>query len=127
MVPTRRKQRALVILYDVDPAEAPITHTPGDTVNQILVLLIDKVRRGAVDQSDLLHGELRELVAVVRKTGIAQQPPEWPSLPLNTTELLVNARDEARIGSELQKELQSADRVDLLCSFLKWSGYRHLR
>ena len=135
------------ILRHVDPAEAPTTltrhllkvleralgslsqaHTPADTVNQLLLQLIDTVQRGAVDQSDLLHGELRELLAIVRKTGLTQpQAPERPSLPLNATDLLVNARDEARIGSELFKELQSADRVDLLCSFLKWSGYRQLR
>ena len=85
------------------------------------------VQRGAVDHTDLLEPELRELLAVVRKTGLAHVTPERPSLPLNVTDLLVNARDEVRIGAELIKELQSADRVDLLCSFLKWSDYRQLR
>ncbi len=127
----------------VDEAEAPTTltrhllkvleralnsvHTPADTVNQILLQLIEVVERGAVDHTDLLEPELRELLAVVRKTGLAQASPERPGLPLNVTDLLVNARDEVRIGAELIKELQSADRVDLLCSFLKWSGYRQLR
>lgn len=135
------------ILRNVDPAEAPTTltrhllrvleralgalgqaHTPAATVNELLVHLIEVVQRGAVDSSDLLHGELRELLAIVRKTGLAApHTPERPSLPLNATDLLVNARDEARVGAELYKELQSADRVDLLCSFLKWSGYRQLR
>ncbi len=49
-----------------------------------------------------------------------------PGIPLNSTDLLVNARGEHRIGSELVKELETADRVDLVCSFLKWSGLRLL-
>ncbi|MFN8610908.1 MAG: hypothetical protein U0931_25425 [Vulcanimicrobiota bacterium] len=67
--------------------------TPADTVNQILLQLIEVVQRGAVDHTDLLEPELRELLAVVRKTGLAHVTPERPSLPLNVTDLLVNARD----------------------------------
>jgi hypothetical protein len=40
---------------------------------------------------------------------------------------MVNARGEHRVGTEILKELRSADRVDLLCSFLKWSGSRLIR
>jgi len=38
----------------------------------------------------------------------------------------VNGRDQPRIGSEVQRELASADRVDLLCAFIKWHGLRVL-
>jgi superfamily II DNA or RNA helicase/HKD family nuclease len=135
------------VLQPVEHAEAPVVLTrhllrvlqralgalgqaqaPAETVNQLLLHLIELVQRGAVDSGDLLQGELRELLAIVRKNGLTQpKAPPRPSLPLNATDLLVNARDEARVGAEFFKELQSADRVDLLCSFLKWSGYRQLR
>ncbi len=36
--------------------------------------------------------------------------------------LLTNAADEPTLGSELRAELGSADRVDLLCAFIKWHG-----
>lgn len=47
-----------------------------------------------------------------------------PGIPLSQSALLVNARDEFRIGSELKKEIKSTDRIDLICSFIKWSGLR---
>ncbi|HYW35136.1 MAG TPA: DUF3427 domain-containing protein, partial [Balneolaceae bacterium] len=50
-----------------------------------------------------------------------------PGIPLSQSALLVNARDEFRIGSELKKEIKSADRIDLICSFVKWSGLRLIK
>ncbi|WP_020404564.1 DUF3427 domain-containing protein [Gracilimonas tropica] len=50
-----------------------------------------------------------------------------PGIPLSQSALLVNSRDEYRIGFELKKEIQSADRVDFICSFIKWSGLRLLK
>ncbi len=38
--------------------------------------------------------------------------------------LLANASGEPSLGRELTRELASADRVDLLCAFVKWSGLR---
>lgn len=50
-----------------------------------------------------------------------------PGIPLSQSALLVNARDEYRIGYELKKEIQSADKIDFICSFIKWSGLRLLK
>jgi superfamily II DNA or RNA helicase len=50
-----------------------------------------------------------------------------PGIPLSQSALLVNARDEYRIGFELKKEIKSADRIDFICSFIKWSGLRLLK
>ena len=52
--------------------------------------------------------------------------PVRPEVPLSISALLVNGRDQPRIGTEVQKELASADRVDLLCAFVKWYGVRVL-
>jgi superfamily II DNA or RNA helicase len=52
--------------------------------------------------------------------------PARPEVPLSTSALLVNGRDQPRIGVEVQNELASADRVDLLCAFVKWYGVRVL-
>ena len=45
-----------------------------------------------------------------------------PQLPLRRTDLLVNDRGEPRLAHEVAAEIASADQVDLLCAFLKWSG-----
>lgn len=50
-----------------------------------------------------------------------------PGIPLSQSALLVNARDEYRIGAELKKEIKSADRIDFICSFIKWSGLRLIK
>ncbi|WP_049768630.1 DEAD/DEAH box helicase family protein [Anaeromyxobacter sp. Fw109-5] len=47
-----------------------------------------------------------------------------PETPLSESALLVNASGEPSLGHELARELASADRVDLLCAFVKWSGLR---
>ncbi len=49
-----------------------------------------------------------------------------PTTRLSDPALLTNAPAEPSIGSELQKEMPSADRVDLLCAFVKWHGVRVL-
>ena len=47
-------------------------------------------------------------------------------MPLSDTALLTNTKDEPSLGAELQAEIASADRVDLLVRFVKWHGMRLL-
>lgn len=47
-----------------------------------------------------------------------------PETPLSEDALFVNAPHEPVLASELRTELLSADRVDLLCAFVVWSGVR---
>ncbi|MCT1641457.1 phospholipase D-like domain-containing protein [Dietzia cinnamea] len=48
--------------------------------------------------------------------------PRRPSTPLSEGALLTNARDEPGLGNELALEMESADEVDLLCAFVKFTG-----
>jgi superfamily II DNA or RNA helicase len=50
--------------------------------------------------------------------------PARPDVPLTSSALLVNGRNQPQIGGEVVKELASADRVDLLIAFVKWHGLR---
>jgi HKD family nuclease len=45
---------------------------------------------------------------------------------LSRSTLFTGTRLDASLGSQLRKELASCDRVDILCSFIKWSGLRVL-
>ncbi|MFE9096361.1 DUF3427 domain-containing protein [Streptomyces sp. NPDC007264] len=49
-----------------------------------------------------------------------------PLTPLSETALITNAPDDPNLGAELRAELATADRVDLLCAFVKWYGIRVL-
>ncbi|MEU0439869.1 DUF3427 domain-containing protein [Streptomyces sp. NPDC006186] len=49
-----------------------------------------------------------------------------PLTPLSETALITNAPDDPNLGAELRAELATADRIDLLCAFVKWHGIRIL-
>lgn len=53
--------------------------------------------------------------------------PPPPATPYSQSDLLVNAEGQPNVGSELRAELPTADRVDLICAFVIWSGVRHVR
>ncbi|MCW2499047.1 MAG: type restriction protein res subunit [Frankiales bacterium] len=61
-----------------------------------------------------------------------EQPGVWkllqtrPAVPLSRPALLTNASSDPKLGAELRAELVTADRVDLLCAFVKWYGLRVL-
>jgi superfamily II DNA or RNA helicase/HKD family nuclease len=67
----------------------------------------------------------RHLLAIWPKR-LGRTRPERPDTPLSQSCLLAGTRLDPRLVSQLRKELASADRVDTLCSFIKWSGVRIL-
>lgn len=57
----------------------------------------------------------------------ASQYSVRPHAPLAEAALLTNARGEPSLQAEILAEMPSADEVDLLCAFVKWTGVRTLR
>lgn len=53
-------------------------------------------------------------------------PPDRPEIPLADVALLTNGPHDPGLAAEITKEMLSADRVDLLGSFIKWTGVRTL-
>ncbi|GAA3826240.1 DEAD/DEAH box helicase [Streptomyces coacervatus] len=49
-----------------------------------------------------------------------------PLTPLSETSLITNSPEDPNLGAELRAELATADRIDLLCAFVKWYGIRVL-
>ncbi|MER5441388.1 DUF3427 domain-containing protein [Streptomyces sp. NPDC002790] len=49
-----------------------------------------------------------------------------PLTPLSETALITNSPEDPSLGAELRAELAVADRIDLLCAFVKWYGIRVL-
>lgn len=67
--------------------------------------------------------ELHEILpATVGSASVV--PLRRPEVPLSTSALLMNGRGQPSVGHEINAELASADRVDLLCAFVKWHGVR---
>jgi len=76
-----------------------------------------------------LVAESRDLLQAIAAPADVPGPvrfPARPEVPLSTSALLVNGREQPRICVEVKKELASEDRVDLLSAFVKWYGVRVL-
>ncbi len=68
----------------------------------------------------------RRLLSVWPLEPLGDGTPERPDTPLALGSLLTGTRLDPSLVSQLRKELASANRVDILCSFIKWSGVRIL-
>ena len=60
-----------------------------------------------------------------RPDGSAEHIAE-PLIPLLDTALLTNAPGEPTLASQLTAEIRSADRIDLVIAFVRWSGIKHM-
>jgi len=69
---------------------------------------------------------LREVRALDRGAAFASATP-YPLVPLSSADLLVNARGEPSVGMAIEREIHSADRIELLCAFVRWNGLRIIR
>jgi len=54
-------------------------------------------------------------------------PMSRPDTPLSRSCLLARTKLDPTLLSQLKKEILSADQIDIICSFIKWSGLRCLK
>ncbi|MCM3877472.1 MAG: DUF3427 domain-containing protein [Thermoanaerobaculia bacterium] len=80
----------------------------------------------STDEDDSLVEPPVVLGALVQAEAGPAGPPAItrPEIPLTSSDLLVNARGEPRIGHSIAAEIPSADRIDLVCAFIRWHGIR---
>lgn len=92
------------------------------------VALVNRVLDLARAPQDELPDAAERLVSYLAVPGPGR-PPRYtgrPVTPLADSALLTNASKEPNLGGEIKRELASADSVDLLIAFVKWSGLRVL-
>lgn len=107
--------------------------------NKIRVInkLIDILKQETQDEffEDMKVSELEEILYLLldkRNTVLAfddsQEKIEKivprPESSLAVSSLFTGSEDEPKLGEELKREIASADRIDMLVSFLRWSGVR---
>ena len=99
------------------------TKDPHDRVHLVNDLLERLTRPDAA-----LDTTVRQLVRLAKPAapGVVSVGATRPNTPLSDAALLTNAPEEPSLGAELRAELDTADRVDLLCAFVKWYGLRVL-
>lgn len=111
----------------------------GETVRQIFISLTTEEQVVAanhiLESISTLDGAKQWVDLVAdgphQLTAIAEQEAPGvysirPATPLSETALITNAPEDPNLGFELRAELATADRVDLLCAFVKWHGLRVL-
>ena len=135
-------------LADVDPADIPeqiadvvgmwvaraIGHLPekdridgAAEVSSRMLSILHDIAPGSVEKGDELVTPLKRLTAIeaVAPDGSSQKIGR-PLTPLRDTVLMTNARGEPSVGRELTAEIESADRIDIVCAFIRWTGIREM-
>ncbi|WP_299527822.1 DUF3427 domain-containing protein [uncultured Streptomyces sp.] len=80
---------------------------------------------GSAGWDDPITAGPRQLLAIAEQEAPGVYAIR-PATPLSETALITNAPEDPSLGFELRAELATADRVDLLCAFVKWHGLRVL-
>ena len=103
-----------IITRKLETIESP--EKRSEIVRQIMALL------KYVDETPV--NPPTELTAVLPKRSVNNRRllEARPQTPLNDAALLTNAKGDPSLISEIRSEIATADNVDLLCAFVKWSG-----
>jgi len=115
-------RRALEAIHGDDDAQAAAQVA---LANRLVEALIE---HGAM-ADDRVAAAARLLIEAADRRGLGDSPPRLPrpTLSFRRTGLLVNGRRDVQIASEIAREIPSADRIDLLCAFVRHSGLRLFR
>ena len=135
-------------LADTDPAEVPdrVAEVVADWVRAALAAEptdrrveaaaeLARTVLGAIASSGELDnvGERRLTSTLRRLLAIEATAPSGdplvigrPLTPLRDTVLMTNGRDQPTVGHEIGEEIDSADGIDLVLAFIRWTGVRDL-
>jgi len=93
--------------------------------NEIISLLKSKQGLEFVHESELEQVP-EMLMQISHQRGVQPRNLTRPVTPLSDSSLFTGSRGEPTLHTELRHELLSSDSVDVLVSFVKWSGIRLL-
>ena len=121
--------------YIAEVVEKGLMQVQGDDISEQLLLankIISAITEatGDVDfDSSSVDEKAQQLLAVVKKQNNIAALTDKINIPrpetsLSSSSLFTGSLNEPSMMTELKKEICSADRVDMLVSFIKWSGLR---
>lgn len=79
-----------------------------------------------LQHSDLITPGPTQLHSLHRPDTLKRRQLRRPTTKLSDSALLTNSKDDPNLAAELRTEIESADTVDLLCAFIRWTGLRLL-
>ncbi len=112
-------ERSLAGLDDKDRVEV------GVRLARALIDRVDQIVEGGDSSGDRPVDPGQVLAAILGRQpdGTPATLPQ-PIIPLLDTTLLTNAPGEPRVGRQVQTEIGSADRIDVVMAFIRRSGIR---
>ncbi|CAG1016860.1 Putative DNA repair helicase RadD [Anaerolineales bacterium] len=93
--------------------------------NRILGQVANEPGRGHLDKHRLVP-EQKPLLLEITPHNYGRSGIPRPHTPLAESSLFTGSPNEPQLAHELHEEMRSADGVDILVSFIKWSGLRLL-
>ncbi len=120
-------------IEDADQAHVLARHVAAVVERALLerstpdrVALVNELLTTVASADEHLAERVEQLVVLSRRVAPGVHELVRPVTPLSDAALLTNTRGEPTLHAELRSELTSADRVDLLCAFIRWHGIRLL-
>lgn len=110
------------VLLNALPATKP--QKRAEIINH-LVEVLSATEGPEFTRKKLLLGGPTKILREIRKPSSTQNLPS-PVTSLRVSSLLTGSPDDPSLERELRTEMMTADRVDILVSFIKWSGLRLL-
>ena len=75
---------------------------------------------------DVIQTGPRQLTSLAAPSKVKRKNLRRPTTRLSDAALLTNATDDPNLAHEIRTEMASANSVDLLCAFIRWTGLRLL-
>ncbi|MCE5200780.1 MAG: DUF3427 domain-containing protein [Armatimonadota bacterium] len=97
-----------------------------DICNRIIKQLSAADRDGIELDPASVMPDARRLLYVLDERALPPVYPERPDTPISQGCILTGTRLDPSFESQIKKEIRTASRIDILCSFIKWSGIRML-
>lgn len=117
-------EKALNYLQNHKDDEVTKIRKQIDICNKIIGLLEVDTQQESVSEFKI-SDEAEVLLSIVDKINVIKDKKIIrPVTPLSESTLFTGTKNEPSIGSEIKKEIVSADSIDMLVSFIKWSGIR---
>ncbi len=79
-----------------------------------------------LDHDDQITPGPQQLLSLHRPDALKRRQLRRPTTRLSDSALLTNGKDDPNLAAELRTEIESANTVDLLCAFVRWTGLRLL-
>ncbi|MEW9872623.1 DUF3427 domain-containing protein [Arthrobacter sp. HS15c] len=124
------------VFVEIDDEDIPdvLTRHIADSVRQALaaanpanrVALANRLLQ-QLNTPDLIADGPTQLQSLHRPDALKRRQLRRPSTKLSDSALLTNSKDEPNLAAELRAEIESANTVDLLCAFVRWTGLRLLQ